>query len=197
MRQTVRFHGSLAEQFGGEFVLAVESVSEAVRALCMQIRGLREQIRAGFFGVAVNGKSIGESELPLSLPENKNSIIEIIPIPSGSGGNSAGIAKTAIGVLMVIAGIVLAVGSYGTLSPLGVPLIVNGVVMIGAGVASFFMPTADTDLGKFEKQDKRPSFLFNGATNTSTQGAALPLVYGRRRVGSVVISAGIETSAVV
>ena len=197
MRQTVRFHGSLAEQFGGEFVLAVESVSEAVRALCMQIRGLREQIRAGFFGVVVNGKSIGEEELPLSLPGSKNSTIEIIPIPSGSGGNSAGIAKTAIGVLMVIAGIVLAVGSYGTLSPLGVPLIVNGVVMIGAGVASFFMPTADTDLGKFEKQDKRPSFLFNGATNTSTQGAALPLVYGRCRVGSVVISAGIETSAVV
>ncbi len=197
MRHTVRFHGSLAEQFGGEFVLAVESVSEAVRALCMQIRGLREQIRAGFFGVVVNGNSIGEAELPLSFPEGKKSIIEIIPIPSGSGGNSAGIAKTAIGVLMVIAGIVLAVGSYGTLSPLGVPLIVNGVVMIGAGVASFFMPTADTDLGKFEKQDKRPSFLFNGATNTSTQGAALPLVYGGCRVGSVVISAGIETSAVV
>jgi predicted phage tail protein len=44
----------------------------------------------------------------------------------------------------------------------------------------------------FEPVDRKPSFLFYGAVNASTQGTAVPLVYGRMRVGSVVISAGVE-----
>lgn len=190
MRHTVRFHGALADRFGAEFVLSVSSVSEAVHALCLQIRGLREEIKAGFFGVLVNGKSICKEALQMMLPKT-DAVIDIIPVPAGSGGNTAGTVKTALGAVMIIVGIVLA--CFVVTAPFGYPLIFNGVVMMGAGIASFFMPAAQTDLSKFETPDKRQSFLFNGAVNSSTQGSAIPLVYGRCRVGSVVASAGIET----
>lgn len=38
----------------------------------------------------------------------------------------------------------------------------------------------------------QPSYVFNGAVNTESQGHPVPLCYGRMRVGSAVISAGIE-----
>ena len=39
--------------------------------------------------------------------------------------------------------------------------------------------------------DPRASFLFSEPGNTSSEGAPVPLAYGRIRVGSVVVSAGI------
>ena len=44
-----------------------------------------------------------------------------------------------------------------------------------------------------EIADNRASYIFNGAVNLTAQGACVPLCYGKMRVGSVVISAGITT----
>lgn len=41
--------------------------------------------------------------------------------------------------------------------------------------------------------DKKDSFFFNGQTNVTEAGAALPLVYGEFLTGSVVVSVGLET----
>ncbi len=41
-----------------------------------------------------------------------------------------------------------------------------------------------------------PEFVFNGPTNISAQGVGVPLVYGRMRVGSVLVSASIVTEIV-
>jgi len=42
-----------------------------------------------------------------------------------------------------------------------------------------------------EIADNRASYIFNGAVNLTAQGACVPLCYGRMRVGSVVVSAGL------
>jgi len=44
-----------------------------------------------------------------------------------------------------------------------------------------------------EAADSRASYIFNGAVNLTAQGSCVPLCYGRMRVGSVVVSAGITT----
>lgn len=42
-----------------------------------------------------------------------------------------------------------------------------------------------------DRPDQRPSFIFRGPTNVIEQGTPVPLVYGKMRTGSVVVSAGI------
>ncbi|HHP0580598.1 TPA: tail assembly protein, partial [Enterobacter hormaechei] len=47
--------------------------------------------------------------------------------------------------------------------------------------------------GLASKQDasNRASYAFGGVTNTAAQGYPVPLLYGRRRIGGAIISAGI------
>ncbi len=41
--------------------------------------------------------------------------------------------------------------------------------------------------------DPQASYSFSGTQNTSRQGVPIPLVYGEMIVGSIVISAGVDT----
>ena len=55
------------------------------------------------------------------------------------------------------------------------------------------------DKGTFKILDENeklntPSYLFNGAVNTTAQGHPVPIGYGRLIVGSAVISASIVTT---
>jgi len=44
-----------------------------------------------------------------------------------------------------------------------------------------------------EAADSRASYIFNGVVNLTAQGSCVPICYGKMRVGSVVVSAGITT----
>ncbi len=68
-------------------------------------------------------------------------------------------------------------------------------VVLGNPIGDFFYPKLSS-ADEFTPPDQRNSFLFNGAKNVSTQGVAVPLVYGKMRTGSVVVSAGINTEEV-
>jgi predicted phage tail protein len=48
-------------------------------------------------------------------------------------------------------------------------------------------------MGSDTQDDPRKSYSFSGIQNTSRQGVPVPIVYGETLVGSVVISAGIDT----
>lgn len=47
--------------------------------------------------------------------------------------------------------------------------------------------------GLASKQDatNQASYAFGGVTNTAAQGYPVPLLYGKRRIGGAIISAGI------
>jgi predicted phage tail protein len=47
--------------------------------------------------------------------------------------------------------------------------------------------------GANAEDDPRKSYSFSGIQNTSRQGVPVPIVYGETIVGSVTISAGIDT----
>ena len=60
------------------------------------------------------------------------------------------------------------------------------------GISQLLTPSLKlSNFSQFERPDQRPSFIFAGPVNVAHQGAVVPLVYGRMRVGSVVVSSGL------
>jgi predicted phage tail protein len=201
----IRLHGDLA-RFGGPFHLHVDTVGEAVRALCTQLRGLRAAIAAGSFrvirGPQGSGLVMGEADLPMRLGRARE--LHVVPVPHGRG---RGAGKIILGAVLIAAAFVFAPAAAAGAGFLGANLgataiaglgitygniAMFGVSMLFSGIAQMMSPTPKAPK-PFEPADRRPSFLFEQPVNVSSQGSVIPLVYGRFRVGSVVVSASLET----
>lgn len=206
MLRTVVLHGALATQFGSSFDLDVKSPAEALRALMVQIRGLRRAFSEGHFRVLKAGKDVASSldldELRLRLGRSRE--IHVVPVLAGSasgwGKILAGVAIIGLAIaapyalglaggLSATFGGISAIGfsgiSFGTIAGLG------AAVALG-GVAQMLSPTP-TLSGGSATQDRKESFLFGSAENVTAQGVPVPLVFGEFVTGSVVISAGLST----
>jgi len=85
-----------------------------------------------------------------------------------------------LGIAAAGAGIATAVGLAGASLLLG-------------GIAQLLTPTPKVAQGVDQQDDPRKSYSFSGIQNTSRAGTPVPIVYGETVVGSVVISAGIDT----
>jgi predicted phage tail protein len=104
-------------------------------------------------------------------------LIAFAPQLAGVFGAVAGTSTTA--AVAGFAGI-----TASTFSSIGVSLIVGGVSQM------LFSP--QTQSISAEREENKPSFIFNGAVNTTRQGNCVPICYGRMIVGSQVISAGLS-----
>ncbi|WP_413784534.1 hypothetical protein [Edwardsiella piscicida] len=51
---SIRFHGDL-QRFGSRFDLHVNTAAEGIRALCIQLPGLRQQMSQGHYQVRIAG----------------------------------------------------------------------------------------------------------------------------------------------
>ncbi|MEG3081308.1 hypothetical protein R3F64_15700 [Halomonas sp. 5021] len=177
--KTVHLYGSLGERFGERFSLEVRDPAEAVRALAVQLKGFRETVEAGHWhvirGPLEKGDDLDEDSIAVALGNQRE--IHIIPAVEGAGE-----------VFNVIAGVALiAVGAMSGFNP---QLMAAGAGMVLNGVTQMTTSVPGSDYNERESPAERPSFLFDGPVNTSTQGLPVPVIYGRARVGSVVISAG-------
>jgi len=184
MLRTIHLHGALAE-FGESYTLDVRDASEACRAIGVQVPGFRKAVEEGrwhvFRGPLDAENDLSREDVHMSLGGSDE--IHILPAAEGAGE-----------VFNVIAGVTLfAVGVF-TGNP---GLIYAGGAMALGGVASLLTspPTTDSYSDR-ERPEERPSFLFDGPTNTSTQGLPVPLVYGRMRVGSIVVSASLTAEEI-
>lgn len=177
--RTLHLHGPLKARFGESFLLDIATPAEAVRALCVQLPGFESAIRAGDWhvirGSLDDGNDLDEEGVALTL--GRENEIHLLPAVAGAGD----------GIWSAIAGVALIVVGAFTYNP---GLIAAGAGMALGGVAQMLAPSPTSDYTDREKPDERPSFLFDGPTNTSTQGLPVPVVYGRVQVGSAVISAG-------
>ena len=77
------------------------------------------------------------------------------------------------------------------------PIGIAGASLVLGGVAQLLTPMPTVPQGADTQDDPRKSYSFSGIQNTSRQGVPVPIVYGETVVGSVVISAGIDTVQVV
>lgn len=204
---TVYLYGHLGRTFGHRWHLDVASPAEAVRALMANRRDFHAymvQHSAPGYRVFVGADPIRDVER-LSDPIGRQAI-KIVPVVAGAAKDpTIGIIVGAILVAAVVISFqyeflpfaLTAAGAGGTttLTVAGQIALTAGFIgagMVVGGVSQLLAGTPKAP-GISEKDANRPSFLFNGVVNTTAQGHPVPIGYGRMRVGSAVISAGITT----
>ena len=99
----------------------------------------------------------------------------------------------------MIAGVAIIAGAI-ALSPLGFGLLsTNAAWIVGSvgaslllgGVAQMLTKMPEMKIGT--EKEKKQSTAFSNLSNMTAQGKPMPLAYGRIRVGSLIISQGVET----
>lgn len=201
--RTFHIHGELGKRYQPAYSLAVDTITEGVRAICIQVKGFSDTLKEGeymvFRGNPKDSNSVQLHEGMLALELGKVDEVHIIPVARGSKRN--GIGKIILGIALFAAAFFTAGGSlaagvstaqmqavafagitYGQIAMLGVSLILSGISQLLTPVP-----------GKDITADENPSFLFDGPFNTSNQGVGIPLIYGIYRAGSIVASAGITS----
>lgn len=173
-------HGEL-KQFGHEHNIQVPTIRHAIRYL-MRIDGFRDAFGKGHYRFVRGDVAIPIDADTMQLPIGMQPL-HIIPAPEGAG---RGLGMIAAGAAIIAVGV--ATGGVGFVTA-GAMYSFGGSLALG-GLSQMFAPEVDTDMNR---PDEKQSFLFTGPVNSTKAGGAVPVVYGKKvRVGSVVISSGLE-----
>ena len=186
MMRTIRLYGRLAKFLKRRvFHAEVSSAAEAVRFLVTNFPQLEKHMAEQYYRVSVDNYDLDKDE----LHHPAGAEIKIIPVVAGAGN----VGRILLGALLLVASIFipasavfLGIGIKGVVGTIGATLFLGGV----AGLLS---PVPRIPQGANTDQDPRKSYSFSGIQQTSRQGTPVPIVYGETIVGSVVISAGIDT----
>ena len=192
MLKKVKLHGILREKFGSEFELDVESVAEAVRALCILVQGFESfmanaHLQGIKFAVYLDDRNISEDDLCFAT---KSSVIRISPVIDGA--KSGGIIQIVVGVVMIAAAFFTGGASLAAWGAMQAALAGAGAAMLLGGVAQMMMPSAVSSMDQNQDGNK-PNFGFGGAVTTIAQGLPIPILYGQREIGGFIISAKQES----
>ena len=202
MLRKIKLYGKLAKFVGKRVLHAdVASAAEAVRFLVANWPELEKHMADQHYRVSVGSYDLILDELhdPAGRQE-----ISIVPVMAGAGG---GAGKIIAGVLLVAFAIVFAPAAAGFLGAglaagggaftLGAAASVAigsiGASLVLGGVAQLLTPVPKVPQGPGSDNDPRKTYNFSGIQQTSRQGTPVSIVYGKTLVGSVVISAGIDT----
>jgi len=207
MLKKVTLYGELAEKYGKDWSLDIESPAEAIRALCSNNKGFRQFVssseeRGVGYKVIVGKSDLSDAARELHNPTGRQEI-KIVPVVLGA--KKRGLGQIIMGAIMLYiafqTGIVLAdpasvgaIAEGGTViggsvySGTAVMAMKFGGAMILGGIASMLAPTPQTP----ELKDQPTNYGFDGAENTARQGFSIPVCYGQLMVGGAVISSGIQ-----
>ncbi|QLO84298.1 tail assembly protein [Citrobacter sp. RHBSTW-00944] len=186
----IELGGALGKTFGRTHNRLIRTTAEAINALSKTICGFEQYLntsknRGLTYAVFKGKRNIGKDDLCFPVT---GEVIRIIPVVIGS--KKAGLLQTVLGAVLVVVGVAVGYLSGGTLSAVGYGAAKLGAAMMLGGVVQMLSPQP---AGLASKQDaeNRASCAFGGVTNTAAQGNPVPLLYGRRRIGGAIISAGI------
>jgi predicted phage tail protein len=221
--KVVKVYGPLRKYLGQcRFEFVADTPAQAMKALCVNFPGLaqwlldREAEGMAFRVTRGRDKITNEAPEGLLLPWSEREVFSIAPVIVGAGRGAgtilAGIALVALaivagpaagGFLGLGAGLGGATGAGAAVSLglvgggfasavgfLGVSLIIGGVAQLISPTPSMGSLTSGREAARLE------SFSFSGIVNTSKQGMAVPICYGRAFVGSAVISSGLDVDQV-
>ena len=187
MLRKIKLYGKLAKFIGHRVLEAdVATAAEAVRFLLANWPELEAHMSDQHYRVSIGTYDLIAEELhhPAGAAP-----ISFVPVVAGAGAVGriiAGIALVAFSLLLPGVGAVIGGALMTKIGLLGGALILTGI-------AQLLTPTPRVPQGPDKQDDPRKSYSFSGIQNTSRQGVPVPIVYGETIVGSVVISAGIDT----
>jgi predicted phage tail protein len=204
MLRKIRVYGRLAKFLGRRvFEADVASAAEAVRFLVVNFPQLEKHMADQHYRVSIGKYDLTLDELHDPAGQQE---IKVVPVLVGAGG---GTGKILAGIgLIALSFLLPGAGAFGTFSVFGQAATAGGILtgigtaasLVGAslilgGVSQLLTPTPkiNTPGTPQDNNDPRKSYSFSGIQNTSRQGTPVPIVYGETLVGSVTISAGIDT----
>lgn len=174
MMRTVYLHGILGERYGREHHFALSNPREAVSALSANFPGFRADFfQFPMYGVVADddcrhpGNCPDVGEFPFSRD------LHLVPMIEGR-----------LGAL---------------LTPLLIPIVgataaslISGALTIGLlfGISLLLAPKPPEE----DDGERDENYIFTGPENVVAQGVAVPLIYGRCYVGSVVISSMLDVA---
>lgn len=204
--KTIILNGQLGKLFGRKHRLAVATAAEAVRALVANFPAIEKHLietKGVGYRVKLHDVPLMDAK-ELHHPVGGGSIT-ITPVIAGAGGGGLGqvlLGAAIIGLAFATGGASLAFGgAYGltlgvaTSGFLGSMALSIGTSLILGGVAQMISPTPKQN-EPAERPENSPSYVFNGAVNTTAQGQPIPVGYGRLIVGGGVLSAGITAEEI-
>jgi predicted phage tail protein len=194
MLRKIKLYGKLAKFIGHRVLEAdVATAAEAVRFLLANWPELEAHMSDQHYRVSIGTYDIDLEELhhPAGAAP-----ISFVPVVAGAGAVGrilAGIAIIAFAIFVTAgAGLIAGLGlGFGASTAISIGLV--GLSLVVGGVAQLLTPTPKVTQGADGQDDPRKSYSFSGIQNTSRAGTPVPIVYGETLVGSVVISAGIDT----
>ena len=192
MLRKIKLYGKLAKFIGHRVLEAdVATAAEAVRFLLANWPELEAHMSDQHYRV-----SIGTYDLDLEELHHPAGAAPISFVPVVAGAGATG--RIILGALLIIGAFFTGgatIGLLGLAAPVAVSsvLLFAGATLLLGGVAQLLTPTPKVTQGADGQDDPRKSYSFSGIQNTSRQGIPVPIVYGETIVGSVVISAGIDT----
>ena len=192
MLRKIKLYGKLAKFIGHRVLEAdVATAAEAVRFLLANWPDLEAHMSDQHYRVSVGTYDLAEDELhhPAGAAP-----ISFVPVVAGAGATG----RIILGALLIVGAFFTGgatIGLLGLAAPVAVSsvLLFAGATLLLGGVAQLLTPTPRANQGADGQDDPRKSYSFSGIQNTSRQGVPVPIVYGETLVGSVVISAGIDT----
>lgn len=204
MLRKIRVYGRLAKFLGQRvFEADVVSAAEAVRFLVVNFPQLEKHMADQHYRVSIGRYDLTLDELHDPAGQQE---IKVVPVLVGAGG---GTGKILAGIgLIALSFLLPGAGAFGTFSVFGQAATAGGILtgigtaasLVGAslilgGVSQLLTPTPkiNTPGTPQDNNDPRKSYSFSGIQNTSRQGTPVPIIYGETLVGSVTISAGIDT----
>jgi predicted phage tail protein len=197
MLRTIRIYGRLAKFLKRrKFEAEVSNAAEAVRFLVTNFPQLERHMAEQHYRVSVGSYDLSLDEIhdPAGSQE-----IKIVPVVAGAGATGRILAGVGLIAAAFFTG-GATIGLLGLAAPLSVSTVLAGigVSLVLGGVSQLLtpVPTLSTPSTVDTAKDPRKSYSFSGVQNTSRQNTPVPIVYGETLVGSIVISAGIDTEQV-
>ncbi len=164
--------------------------------MLIQIPGLRQHISQGRYKVRVGEKKLDMDTLEKGMHARLKQNTEIRITPVVAGAKNGGLFQTILGAALVV------IGAIGVFTPFGQALggavwgtyaMQIGAAMMIGGVAQMLTKTPKTNSSSSSTDNGIANNYFSSLENVVGQGDPVPLLYGRMRVGSHVISQGITT----
>lgn len=189
----IELGGILGKTFGKMHYRLISKTSEATLSLAATLDGFEKfmissQRRGLTYAVFKGKKNIGLDDLGFPV---SGEVIRIVPVVIGS--KKAGLLQTILGAVLITAAVLTGPGGIGAAFAAGGLTgfaAATGASLVLGGVIQLLSPQPSGIASK-QSADNRASYAFGGVTNTAAQGYPVPLLYGRRRIGGAIISAGI------
>lgn len=173
------------QRFGQRFNLHVKTAAEGIRALCVQLPGLRQQLQHGYYQVRITGRDVAELEMGQRMHEALPDGAVIHIVPRAAGAKHGGVFQTILGAALIAVAWWNPAGWLGAAALSG--MYAAGASMMLGGLSQLLAPQPKSPtLGQTD--NGKPNTYFSNLENMAAQGNPLPVLYGEMQIGSRRIS---------